>query len=158
MTSDCKDKEAGWEFLRRLLLVQPELDPDPEKDPDQAKLEISPNYFNTPFPVNRKGFEYLREKSMTPDYSEDGVEIPKFVNKGLIDFDADDISYYAVTQEQYDQIMQLYNDTNTIYWEDNDLWEIISEQAQAYFAGDKSLAETVKLIQSRAELYVNERK
>ena len=158
MTSDCKDKEAGWEFLRRLLLVQPELDPDPEKDPDQAKLEISPNYFNTPFPVNRKGFEYLREKSMTPDYSEDGVEIPKFVNKGLIDFDADDISYYAVTKEQYDQIMQLYNDTNTIYWEDNDLWEIISEQAQAYFAGDKSLAETVKLIQSRAELYVNERK
>lgn len=63
-----------------------------------------------------------------------------------------------MTQEQYDQIMQLYNDTNTIYWEDNDLWEIISEQAQAYFAGDKSLAETVKLIQSRAELYVNERK
>ena len=56
-----------------------------------------------------------------------------------------------------DQVMQLYNDTNTIYWNDDDLWEIVSEQAQAYFAGDRSLAETVGLIQDRAELYVNER-
>ena len=83
--------------------------------------------------------------------------IPKFTDGGLVDFDADDISYYAATQEQCDQIMRLYNDTNTIYWEDNDLWEIISEQAQAYFAGDKSLEETASAIQSRAELYVNER-
>ena len=83
--------------------------------------------------------------------------IPKFTDGGLVDFDADDISYYAATQEQCDQIMRLYNDTNTIYWEDNDLWEIVSEQAQAYFAGDKSLEETASAIQSRAELYVNER-
>lgn len=150
MTSACKDKEAGWEFLRRLLLVQPELDEDSD--------DFDPiNYFNTSFPVNRKGFEYLREKSMTPDY-EDGVEIPKCEGGGLYDFDADDISYYATTQKQYDQIMRLYNDTNTIYWEDNDLWEIVSEQAQAYFAGDKSLEETASAIQSRAELYVNERR
>ena len=154
MTSACKDKEAGWEFLRQLLLAQPELDPDPDK----PNLDISFNYFNTRFPVNRKGFEYLREKSMTPDYSEDGAELPKFKDAGLWDFDADDVSYYAATQEQYDQVMQLYNDTNTIYWEDNDLWEIVSEQAQAYFAGDKPLAETVALIQGRAELYVNVKK
>ena len=38
--------------------------------------------------------------------------------------------------ERYnDQVMQLYNDTNTIYWDDDDLLEIVSEQAQAYFAG-----------------------
>lgn len=144
MTSACKDKESGWEFLRQFLLVQP-------------KLNTDLDYFNTRFPVNRKGFEYLREKSMTPDYSEDGKELPKFVNAGIPNFDADDVSYYAITQEQYDQVMQLYNDTNTIYWNDDDLWEIVSEQAQAYFAGDRSLAETVGLIQDRAELYVNER-
>ena len=62
------------------------------------------------------------------------------------------------SQAQYDQIMELYNAVTTVYTEDNALWEIISEQAQPYFAGDKSVDETAKLIQSRAEIYVNERK
>ena len=37
-----------------------------------------------------------------------------------------------------------------------DLAPIVTEPAGAYFAGDKSLAETARLIQNRASLYVNE--
>ena len=35
-------------------------------------------------------------------------------------------------------------------------FEIITDQAGAYFSGDKSLDETVKLIQDRVNLYINE--
>ena len=36
------------------------------------------------------------------------------------------------------------------------LLDIILEQVQPYFAGDKSLEETVQLMQNRASLYVSE--
>lgn len=69
-----------------------------------------------------------------------------------------DLIYTPTTQAQYDQIMELYNAISTVYTEDSALWEIISEQVQPYFAGDKSVDEAARLIQSRTELYVNERK
>lgn len=50
------------------------------------------------------------------------------------------------------------NAISTIYTEDDALWEVISEQAQPYFSGDKSVDEAARLIQIRAELCVNERK
>ena len=69
-----------------------------------------------------------------------------------------DLTYTPTTQAQYDQIMELHDAISTIYTEDSALWEIVSEQVQPYFAGDKSVDETAKLVQSRAELYVNELK
>lgn len=78
-----------------------------------------------------------------------------FVSGGEVIFD---LTYTPTTQAQYDQIMELYNAISTVYTEDSALWEIISEQAQPYFVGDKSVDEAARLIQSRAGLYVNERK
>ena len=69
-----------------------------------------------------------------------------------------EVIFSPMPQTQCDQIMELYNAVSAIYTTDNALWEIISEQAQPYFAGDKSVDEAARLIQSRAELYVNERK
>lgn len=66
--------------------------------------------------------------------------------------------YHPVTQEEYDQIMALYNAVDTIYRWDDALGDIITDVAGAYFAGDKSLDETAELIQRRAELYVSEQK
>ena len=39
---------------------------------------------------------------------------------------------------------------------DSELLEIVMDAAGPYFAGDKTLDETVELIQRRAQLYVNE--
>ncbi len=144
MTSACKDKEGAWEFLRMFLLEQPE-------------FKSSVDYFNTSFPVNRKGFEYLWEMSSTPEYLPDGTEIPKF-SEGGYGYDGSEVlDYLASPQRHYDQVMEIYNATNSITWDDDDLWNIVSEQAQVYFAGDRSLDETAKMIQNRAELYVSER-
>lgn len=149
MTTACKDKEGAWSFLRQLLLPQ-ELPKDTFGDVDVS---------NAAFPVNRESFEALLEESMRLNSSTDEEDRPP---KGMSVVGADervfDLIYTPTTQAQYDQIMELYNAISTVYTEDSALWEIISEQVQPYFAGDKSVDEAARLIQSRTELYVNERK
>ena len=66
------------------------------------------------------------------------------------------VRYDKVSQEEYDQIMALYNAVDTFYRQNINLETIIEEAAGAYFAGDKSLDETAELIQNRAKLYVSE--
>ena len=149
MTTSCKDKEGAWSFLRQFLLPQ-ELPRDTLGD-----IFVS----NAAFPVNRKSFETLLDESMKLNSSNGEEDRPP---KGTV-FDGSegtlfDLTYTPTTQAQYDQIMELYNAISTVYTEDSALWEIISEQVQPYFAGDKSVDEAARLIQSRAELYVNERK
>ena len=149
MTTACKDKEGAWEFLRQFLLPQ-ELPRDTFGD-----VWVS----NADFPVNRESFEALLEESMKLNSSTDEEDRPpKGMSVGGADELVFDLIYTPTTQAQYDQIMELHQAVSTIYREDNALWEIVSEQVQPYFAGDKSVDETAKLVQSRAELYVNELK
>lgn len=66
------------------------------------------------------------------------------------------ISIYAMTQEQTDQILDLINATTAVYGYDESILNIISDEAAAYFAGEKSLDDTANMIQSRVNLYVAE--
>ena len=52
--------------------------------------------------------------------------------------------------------MKLYHSIDRAETDDTAVIDIIIEQAQPYFAGDKTLEETADLIQRRVTLYVNE--
>lgn len=67
-----------------------------------------------------------------------------------------DFEYFAITQEEYDQLMELYEAIDTLYSENSSVAVITKEVAAAYFAGDKSLDETAAQIQSRVNLYLSE--
>ena len=54
--------------------------------------------------------------------------------------------------------MALYSAIDKVYRWDRNLADIVTGEAGAYFAGDRSLDETAALIQSRASLYVNEQR
>ncbi len=54
--------------------------------------------------------------------------------------------------------MAIYNAVDGFFSMDSTVWDIIEEQVQPYFAGDKSLDETIDLIQGRVELYINEQR
>ena len=62
----------------------------------------------------------------------------------------------ASSEAQMDRFWRLYESTEQITGRNDALLDIILEQADVYFAGDKSLEETVQLIKNRASLYVNE--
>ena len=64
----------------------------------------------------------------------------------------------VMTQEQLDQIMALYSSTELVSQNDEEVMNIIKGETEAYFAGSKTLDDTVRLIQNRVSLYVAEQK
>jgi hypothetical protein len=61
-----------------------------------------------------------------------------------------------VSKDDVLRFEELVNNTTQIYWPNDALANIVWESIGPYFAGDKTLEETVKLVQNRVTLYVNE--
>ena len=65
---------------------------------------------------------------------------------------------YAMTQEQADQLRALIDSVDSVMDQNSAIFDIVNEQAAAFFAGQKSAEEVARLIQSRASIYVNEQR
>ena len=136
----CGDPEAAWEFISLYFT-----------DEYQESLSGA-------LPVSRSAFETILEDAQTTKYEEnaDGTSTPVlrqkvgFAEEGILG------EIYQISSKQTQQMLEL---TERIYSEsafDSTLHYMILEEADAYFSGQKSLEETVEIIQSRANIYVNE--
>ncbi len=130
MSSSCRYKEGAWAFLRTMLLP--------------GGRPTNPFWQQNKFFTNRESFEKAAQAAMSSEISH-----ASYYGNICVRYD-------KVSQEEYDQIMALYNAVDTFYRQNINLETIIEEAAGAYFAGDKSLDETAELIQNRAKLYVSE--
>ncbi len=65
---------------------------------------------------------------------------------------------YALKPEQVAQIRELVETTTKLADYDAEIQGIVSEQAQAFFSGQKSAEEVARLIQSKVNIYVNEQR
>lgn len=149
LSSACQEKEAAWDFLRKVLLPTGE-----------------DTYINA-FPINREDFDRAAAKDMKVEYvtDEHGEPVtgsdgePIVVGEGsYVYLGGLAIPMGPVPQEDYDQFMGVYNNAESLRRRDENLWTIVQECTGPYFAGDKSLEETAEAIQNRAALYVNEQK
>ena len=61
-----------------------------------------------------------------------------------------------MTEEDLDRFETLVNSTSRLYWPDDDLSNIVWETLGSYFAGDRTLDDTIRLLDNRVGLYVNE--
>lgn len=151
MSTTCADKEGAWSFIRQLLLPK-------------SEEEGSSHYWQ--FPVNKKNFDAMVKEAMTPQYilDQNGNQIlnelgqPIQESKGGWGWDNVQLEIRAATQEEYDQVMELYNNVTRMSDYDTSIFEIVSDEAESYFNGDKSAQEVASLIQSRVNLYVNEQR
>jgi len=148
VSTSCRDKDAAWQFLRSFLT---------EKEQLSA----------WGLPVNRSAFDKLLKDAMTPEYRKDadgnimvdanGEKLQ--VSKGQYGrADGSIVNIYAMTQEQADQLMELISTTTKVENYNDSIFGIVNEQAQAFFAGQKSAEEVARLIQSKANIYVNEQR
>lgn len=147
MSSSCKNKEVAWEFLRVFLT---------EDYQEQS-------YY---LPTNKKAFETSLAKAMETEYEQDangnylldenGERIP--VSRGGY---SDGINYYeiyATTPEQARQLREVIATAEKLVDYDISIIDIVTEQAAAFFAGQKSAEDVAKLIQSKVNIYVNEQR
>jgi ABC-type glycerol-3-phosphate transport system substrate-binding protein len=148
MSKTCADKEAAWEFFRSMLT-----------DSGQA------NQYN--IPSNRNVFNKQLEDFMTPRYRKDangnilldenGEKIEES-RGGWIDDSGVEHNIYAMTQEQADKLIEVINTTTRVVNTNSNLLQIAVEEAQPFFAGQKTAEEVARLTQSKVNLYVNEQR
>ena len=153
MSSSCKDKEGAWQFMRELLLPW-----EPASEDEQWGW----NHWG--FAANKEQFEKNAAEAMKVEYMTDGEGNP------ILDLNGDPIqesstgygmgdlmvNIQATSQEEYDQVMDLYNAIDTLASSDNSIYDIVKEVAGSYFAGDRSLDDAAALIQNKVTIYVNE--
>ena len=65
--------------------------------------------------------------------------------------------WQQMTQQQVDQVMQLINHADQLESRDVAVFDMILEELLPFFAGDRSVEETTRIIQNRVQLYVSER-
>ena len=81
--------------------------------------------------------------------------------KWIYDYEAQEeweIPIFAMTEVEEKALRSLLGSTTTFKRNDTSLIEIIDEETQAFFNGQKTAEETARMIQSRATIYVNEQK
>ncbi len=141
ISSTCKEIDAAWAFVRELLL---------EENQDNGNV--------WQFPTNRNVFNKMAEEMMTPQYETDPetgekVEIPW--SSYWIDSETT-IDIMSLSQEQYDDFMEVYYSCKTVSGSNTKIMEIINDEVQAYFNGQKPAAEIARTLQSRIGLYLAE--
>ena len=148
MSSTCSDKEGAWSFLRQFFTE-----------------DYQKSLYN--FPIIKSLFEKKLNKAMTPDYitdsngnillDENGEKImsPKYVTYNS---DGEPQYFYCLSEQQGEALRTLVTGTTKMYSYDESISNIVNEEAQAFFSGQKTAEEVARLVQSKVNIYVNEQR
>lgn len=137
MSSKSKYKDGAWQFMRYFL-----------SDEYQKTIDYG-------WPLNMKMIDALAEEAKKkPTYEDENGNIveyePTYTVGGI------EVPITPCTQEEIDEVLGYIKSVNQIYTYNVDLINIVSEEAAPYFAGQKNAKEVADIIQSRAQIYVNE--
>ena len=100
---------------------------------------------------------YFKAKQTTEEYTDEFGNTIYPVN-GEWGWDDLVVTMKPLTDEEVQEYRDIINRISKTWDYDESLNEIISEEAKAYFAGDKTVDETCEIIQNRATTYVKESK
>ncbi len=140
------DKDGAWEFMESVL----------------AEENMQKVYFSFPTRVNllEEMFDKAMEKEYETDekgnvlYNEEGEPIERIKTTwGYGDWTAE---IYAATEEEIEELWQMMSNVHLEGGRSQTIINIVTEEAGAYFSGQKSAEEVAEIIQSRVEIYVNE--
>lgn len=147
ISSTCKDKDAAWSLIRTLV---------------SGEYQSGDLWC---FPILKSAFDASAAAAMEQEYvtDENGNQVlddngePIKVSKGgFSNGDGPMIELYAMTQEQYDVVLELIHSTHKIMRYDTSLMDIINAETGSFFAGETSAEETAARIQNRVQLYIAE--
>lgn len=147
-------KDGAWAFLESLLAR------DITEDWNSFGFSTRKSLFEKQKEAATK-VEYVLDENGDPILDENGNPIEEGVGSGMTwgggDGEEWSYTYHTTTPEEAAVVEELLQDATFFsYSIDDELMTIISEGADAYFKGDKSVDEAVEVIQNRASLYVKE--
>ncbi len=147
ISSKSKNKEGAWEFLEEYLTYENE-------------------WYDFGFSTNKKKFAEQREEATTVEYvrdengelvlDENGEPIAQGGGGGFSYGDGWEYWYHICTEEEADILEELAASARPVTDADTNIINIIMEEAEGYFVGQKSVDDVAGAIQNRVQLYVNE--
>ena len=152
ITSSCADKEKAWEFLRGFM----------------TEKAFDADLYYWGFPANRNVLEKRLKDAMTIEYMKDekgnyvlddkGERVPLSIGGVWMEGSDEIVPIYALTQAQADKIMGVISSATKLYSQNTAVLDIICEQTDAFFSGQKSAEEVARLVQGKLSIYVNEQR
>ncbi len=135
------NKEAAWEFVKCMI---------------SGEYQRDYIYYNNP--IHKDAFNALLESAMKKSYyeDEDGNKVENV--KMSYEWDNLEIEIYAATKEDVEEYREIVEGAATLAIYDRNIMMIVEEEAEAFFDNKKSAEKVAGIIQSRAEIYVNERR
>ncbi len=145
--SSCKD--GAWAFIESMLT---------------AESYEAGSYYMYGFPTRKDALDKVYKEAMDIEYVKDeNGEIMKDENgepmkerKTGMGWDDFYVDYCGSTQEEIDELQALIDSARPGDTTDEEISNIINEEADAYFKGQKSVDEVADIIQSRVKIYISE--
>lgn len=140
MYSKSENKEAVWEFLRTFMTKE-----------YQAELDSIVEY-----PTRQDNFDMvMKEKTATESYTDElGRRIEPI--QGGTEYEDMMVEYKPLSKEGEKAFRKLVDTTKKSTDFNDKIESIILEEVNPYFMGEKSLDETIEIIQNRVQTLVNE--
>jgi len=136
ISSKSSNKDGAWQFLRYFL-----------------SYEYQKDIYG--FPVNKQRYEELKQEAMQKPYYYDE-------NNQKVEYDDSywigdvEVTIPPMTAEEVQKVEDfIFSVDQTVNYDEN-LLNIIKEEAEGFFSGQKSAKEVAGVIQSRVKIYVNE--
>ncbi|MDR2546174.1 MAG: ABC transporter substrate-binding protein [Lachnospiraceae bacterium] len=143
INQNSQHKEAAWDFISSMLTEE-----------FQTRTFIMSSLS---FPILKSAHEVIIERAMEVKYDyEDGIKKEQPFEKIRVgDFVVD---IYAATERDIEAVRNLINSADKIRIYDEQIINIVMEEAQYFFSGAKSAEEVADIAENRIRIYVNEMK
>ncbi len=144
LSSKSKHKEGAWEFMQSFLS-------------EEYQDSLISEHGGWGFPVRKESLEKQFEQDMKEEYYEDEDGNKTRQSKTTWGWDDFEMEIYAATPEEIEAVRELIASANKTGGNvDEQLTNIITEEAEPFFKGQKTAADVAQIIQNRIQIYVNE--
>lgn len=144
ISSSCQDPDVAWQLVRQFLL--PEFQ-------EQVANESSLLYF----PARMDALQHSAELAMQPgtQHWRSGYTLPD-PNNLENDVQPSDYFKQAISQQDADKIWEILLSLDTLGTSDEAVINILAEEAEAFYNGQRSAEDAAKIIQDRVQTYLDE--
>ncbi len=131
LNANAANRDGAWEFVKFILS-------------EEAQQKLSETGGTGTLPVKKSAFETLMVKEIAASQKKNmGSQV---VFEGLL------------TRERVDEVEAFLENARALPYKTEPILEIIQEESQDYFNGNKSIEQVADIIENRVQLYLDEQK
>lgn len=144
ISSNCKNIDLAYDFMDGIF----------EEDFQNECIKDGMS-----FPISRKILEDKLDAASEIEYEtlEDGSQKPVVKYQIYYDYKTPGESIYQITEEEKMTVLQLIDSVSKSILADSNITQIFFEEVGSFFEDDKSVDEVLDIMESRVQIYMDEK-